>query len=196
VRVWIGEDLIRKCNESDCQAIYSVINEAAKAYKGAIPEDRYNDPCMPMQELRSEMGEMTFFGYEKDGKLLAVAGFQQVRDVTLVRHVYVLPDHQRKGMGTELLSYIVQTASTRRILVGTWQAATWAIRFYEKNGFKLQPNKDQLLKEYWKIPERQIELSVVLGIEKTAKPQPRSWNKHNLNEKKIRIAQEKVFRPL
>jgi GNAT superfamily N-acetyltransferase len=191
----VGEDLIRKCNESDCEAIFNVINEAAKTYKGTVPEDHYADPYMPMQELRSEMREMMFFGYVRDGKLLAVAGCQQVRDVTLLRHVYVLPEHQRKGIGTKLLSYIVQTASTGRILVGTWQAATWAIRFYKKNGFKLQPNRDDLLREYWKIPQRQIELSVVLGIEKTAKPQPRSWDRHNLTEKKNRIAQERVFRP-
>jgi len=158
--------LIRECNERDAEEIFKVINEAGKAYRGAIPEDRYHEPYMPMQELRKEMGEMTFFNYEEEGTLLGVAGYQQVKDVTLVRHVYVLPEHQRRGVGAQLLNHIMQISRTRRILVGTWEAATWAIRFYEKHGFKLLPNKDQLLREYWKIPERQIELSIVLGIEK------------------------------
>ena len=145
-----------------------MINEAAKAYKDLIPKDRYSEPYMPMPDLRNEMRKMTFLGYEEERKLLGVAGYQQVKDVTLVRHVYVLSEQQRKGVGSQLLNQTIQVAKTRRILVGTWQAATWAIRFYEKHGFKLQPNKDELLREYWRIPERQIQLSVVLGIEKTA----------------------------
>jgi len=145
-----------------------VINEAAKTYKDLIPKDRYSEPYMPMPDLRNEMRKMTFLGYEEERKLLGVAGYQQVKDVTLVRHVYVLSEQQRKGVGSQLLNQSIQVAKTRRILVGTWQAATWAIRFYEKHGFKLQPNKDELLREYWRIPERQIQLSVVLGIEKTA----------------------------
>ncbi len=95
-----------------------------------------------------------------------VAGYQPVMDVTLVRHLYVLPEYRRSGIGGELLRHVVGVANTRRILVGTWVAAEWAIRFYEKNGFKLQLNKDELLRRYWKIPERQVDLSVVLGIEK------------------------------
>jgi GNAT superfamily N-acetyltransferase len=160
--------LIRKCGEDDREAIFIVINEAAKAYKDLIPKDRYSEPYMSMPDLRNEMGKMTFFGYEEEGKLLGIAGYQQVKDVTLVRHVYVLSEEQRRGVGSQLLNQTIQVAKTRRILVGTWQAATWAIRFYEKHGFKLQPNKDELLREYWRIPERQIQLSVVLGIEKTA----------------------------
>lgn len=144
-----------------------MINEAAKAYKDTIPRDRYTEPYMPRPELQSEMGEMTFFGYEEDGKLRGVAGYQEIKDVTLLRHVYVHPEQQRRGIGSQLLNQTVQVAKTRRVLVGTWQAATWAIRFYEKHGFKLQPDKDRLLREYWRIPERQIQLSVVLGIEKT-----------------------------
>lgn len=144
-----------------------MINEAAKAYKDLIPKDRYSEPYMPMPELRNEMRKMTFFGYEEEGKLLGVSGYQQVKDVTLVRHVYVLSEQQRRGVGSQLLNQTMQVAKTRRVLVGTWQAATWAIRFYEKHGFKLQPDKDRLLREYWRIPKRQIQLSVVLGIERT-----------------------------
>ena len=160
--------MIRKCGEDDREAIFIVINEAAKAYKHLIPKDRYTEPYMPMPDLRNEMRKMTFLGYEEERKLLGVAGYQQVKDVTLVRHVYVLSQQQRRGVGSQLLNQSIQVAKTRRILVGTWQAARWAIRFYEKHGFKLQPNKDDLLREYWRIPERQIQLSVVLGIEKTA----------------------------
>jgi len=158
--------LIRKCGKEDREAIFKVINEAAKAYKGVIPEDRYGEPYMPMGELLTEMDEMTFFGYYEGERLLGVAGYQEVKDVSLIRHVYVVPERQRTGIGTQLLNHLMRTSKPQRILVGTWRAAKWAIHFYEKHGFKLQPNKDQLLREYWKIPERQIELSVVLGIEK------------------------------
>jgi N-acetylglutamate synthase-like GNAT family acetyltransferase len=121
---------------------------------------------MSLQELRREMSEMTFFGHEEEGKVLGVAGYQPVKDVTLVRHIYVLPEHQRRGIGSKLLSYLMGMATSRQILVGTWEAATWAIRFYEKHGFKLLPNKNELLRRYWKIQERQIEPSIVLGKER------------------------------
>jgi len=155
--------LIRKCSQEDKAEIFKIINESAKAYKGVIPEDRYHEPYMPLEKLRREMSEVAFFGYEQEGKLLGVAGHQPVKDVTLVRHIYVLPEHQRRGIGSELLSHLVRIATSPQILVGTWEAATWAIRFYEKHGFRLLPNKDELLRRYWKIPERQIELSIVLS---------------------------------
>ena len=161
------QDLIKKCNQKDEKVILKIINESAEAYRGVIPEDRYHEPYMPTEELRNEMNEMTFFAYQEKGKILGVAGYQPVKDVTLVRHIYVLHEHQRRGIGGKLLSHIIRIATTRRILVGTWKAATWAIHFYEKHGFRLQPNKDELLREYWKIPERQIDLSVVLAIDKS-----------------------------
>ncbi len=141
-----------------------MINKSAVAYKGVIQYDCYHEPYMSRKELQKEMSVMTFFGHEVEGRILGVAGFQPVRDVTLLRHVYVLPEHQRKGIGRNLLNHIKEIATTQ-LLVGTWKAATWAIRFYEKNGFTLFQNKDELLRKYWKIPEKQIELSVVLGID-------------------------------
>lgn len=161
--------MIEKCSSKDEEAIFNVINESAMVYKGVIPEDRYHEPYMPLRELQKEMSEMTFFGYREEGRLVGVAGYQQIVDVTLVRHVYVLPGYQRKGIGERLLNEIMRVANTQRILVGTWTTATWAIRFYEKNGFKLLPDKDQLLRKYWKIPERQIETSIVLGVEKSSR---------------------------
>ena len=169
--------MIRRCDQKDEQAIFQIINESAKAYKGVIPADRYREPYMPLDELRKEMSEMTFFGYEEGGGLLGVAGFQPVREVTLVRHTYVLPKHQRKGIGGRLLSHIKQRTATQRILVGTWKDATWAIRFYEKHGFRLLRNKDELLRKYWRIPERQIELSVVLGMDLPR--EVRVWQRSN-----------------
>ena len=157
---------IRNCEHTDESEILSIINESAGAYQNVIPSDRYHEPYMLTNELRREMGEMTFFGYEQDSRLLGVVGFQPVKDVTLVRHLYVRPQYQRHGIGRKLTEHVIDLAKTRRILVGTWQAATWAIEFYKRRGFKLLPNKDELLREYWKIPERQIELSVVLGFEK------------------------------
>jgi GNAT superfamily N-acetyltransferase len=156
--------LIRKCSQDDEPTILSIINESAKAYGDTIPEDRYHEPYMSLQELRDEMSEMIFFGYQEDDGLLAVAGYQPVKDVTLLRHIYVLPEHQRRGIGGKLLNHIISIATTREVLVGTWSAATWAIRFYQKHGFRLAPDKDELLRKYWRIPERQIELSVVLVI--------------------------------
>jgi len=156
--------VIRKCHSQDEAEILNVINEAAKAYSGAIPEDRYHDPYMPLSELRREMGEMTFFGHEEARKLLGVGGYQPIKDVSLVRHLYVLPEHQKKGIGTNLLNHIRSIATGQQLLVGTWEAATWAIAFYEKHGFRLQENKTELLRKYWTIPDRQVDLSVVLAI--------------------------------
>jgi len=157
--------MIRKCQPNDAERIYFIINEAAKAYEGAIPADCYQQPYMPMDELKQEMGRMTFFGWEVNGELVGVTGFQPVRDVTLIRHAYVLPRWQRQGIGSKLLGHLKGLVTTSRLLVGTWADASWAIDFYEKHGFSLLPNKDELLKTYWDIPQRQIETSVVLGIE-------------------------------
>ena len=157
--------MIRKCQPSDIARMYFIINEAAKAYDGAIPPDCYHQPYMPADELNREMNQMTFFGWEAHGELVAVMGFQPVRDVTLIRHAYVLPEYQRQGIGDKLLSYLRNLVATSRLLVGTWADASWAIAFYEKRGFSLMPDKDGLLKTYWNISRRQIETSVVLGIE-------------------------------
>jgi GNAT superfamily N-acetyltransferase len=157
--------MISKCQPGDSERIYSIINEAARAYAGAIPADCYQQPYMPRDELKQEMGRMTFFGWEVDGELVAVMGFQRVKDVTLIRHAYVLPQWQKRGIGSKLLDYLKGMAATHRLLVGTWADASWAIAFYQKHGFRLMPDKDELLKAYWDIPERQIETSVVLGIE-------------------------------
>ena len=156
--------MIRICKPSDRESICRVINDAASAYKDVIPSDRWHEPYMPLAELKREMKEMTFFGWEEEGMLLGVMGFQPVGDVALIRHTYVLRDQQRRGIGSSLLSY-AKGLTEKRLLVGTWSDATWAIRFYEKNGFRLLPNKDELLRRYWHIPPRQIETSVVLGLE-------------------------------
>jgi len=156
--------VIRECQSGEVKEIYSIINEAAKAYQGVIPADRYHQPYMPMDELKREMKQMTFFGEEINGELVGVMGFQPVRDVTLIRHTYVLPQWQRRGIGSNLLGYLEQLVATPRLLVGTWAEARWAIAFYQKHGFHLLPDKDELLRTYWNIPQRQVETSVVLGI--------------------------------
>ncbi len=158
--------MIRELSVKDEHIIYSIVNEAAGAYKGVIPNDCYHEPYMPKEELRHEMKSMTFFGWDEKGKIVGVMGFQPVRDVTLIRHAYVLPDFQRQGVGIKLLNHLRQLTHTKWLLVGTWAAASWAIDFYRKQGFALMPNKDELLATYWDIPQRQIETSVVLGIER------------------------------
>jgi len=145
--------------------MYLIINEAARAYQGVIPADCYHQPYMPMEELEREMKQMTFFGWEASGELVGVMGFQPVKDVTLIRHAYVLPRWQKQGIGSRMLNHLKGLVTTPRLLVGTWADAYRAITFYQKHGFQLMPNKDELLKTYWNIPQRQIETSVVLGME-------------------------------
>jgi GNAT superfamily N-acetyltransferase len=157
--------MIRSLLPSDFDAILKVINDAAQAYKGVIPDDRWKEPYMSAGELREEIGAgVRFFGWVEGGHLLGVAGIQALKDTTLIRHAYVLTGCQREGIGTRLLEYLIRLAGTREVLVGTWAEATWAIRFYEKHGFELLSSreKDRLLRAYWSIPERQIETSVVL----------------------------------
>ena len=157
--------MIRECQPGETKRIYYIINEAAKAYEGAIPADCYHQPYMPMDELEQEMKQMTFFGMEVNGELVGVMGFQPIKDVTLIRHTYVLPRWQRQGISSKLLNNLKCLVTTSRLLVGTWADARWAIAFYEKHGFRLLPNKDELLRTYWNIPRRQVKTSVVLGIE-------------------------------
>jgi N-acetylglutamate synthase-like GNAT family acetyltransferase len=156
---------MRKCSSEDFEVIYSIINHAAKAYKGVIPDDCWKEPYMSKDELQREIDEgVEFFAYEKDGELVGVMGLQHIQDVALIRHSYVHPLKQNQGIGRKLLFHL-QRQTTRPILIGTWARAVWAVRFYEKNGFQLvsTEEKDRLLKRYWSIPERQIESSVVLA---------------------------------
>ena len=156
--------MLRKCQLGDIDRIYLIINEAAKAYEGAIPADCYHQPYMPRDELEREWKQITFFGWEINGELVGVMGFQPIKDVTLIRHAYVLPRWQKQGIGSKLLNHLKGLATSPRLLVGTWADAHWAITFYQKHGFSLLPNKDELLKTYWDIPRRQIETSIVMSI--------------------------------
>lgn len=158
--------MIRKCTQNDFGAIYSIINEAAQAYKGFIPKDCWKEPYMSQNELRHEIEQgVQFWGYD-DGMLIGVMGLQSVLDVTLIRHAYVLKNKQKTGIGGKLLEFLRRQTS-QPILIGTWEAAVWAVSFYEKHGFHLVPQrkKNQLLKKYWCVPDRQIETSVVLANE-------------------------------
>jgi N-acetylglutamate synthase-like GNAT family acetyltransferase len=157
--------MIRKCEERDFEQIWEIINDAAQVYRGIIPSDRYSEPYMSRQELRRQMEEaVIFWGYEEDGMLLAVMGMQRVKDVTLVRHAYVRGGQQKRGIGGALLGHL-RAMTNDPVLIGTWHAAFWAIRFYEQHGFvQVTPQeKDRLLRTYWNVPERQIETSVVLA---------------------------------
>jgi GNAT superfamily N-acetyltransferase len=156
---------IRPCRDDERAAIVAIVNAAAQAYRGVIPADRWHDPYMPADALDGEIAAgVVFWGHEEDGTLLGVMGLQGVRDVDLIRHAYVLPGLQRRGIGGALLGHL-RLLGTRRMLVGTWAAADWAIRFYERHGFALTSpaQKTVLLKTYWSIPDRQIETSVVLA---------------------------------
>jgi len=157
--------MIRECLEDDFEAIYEIINDAAQAYRGIIPPDRWHDPYMPRKELLEEISSgVVFLGYEKEGELVGVMGTQDLQDVTLIRHAYVLTAHRNQGIGGELLGQIMGRA-TRPVLIGTWAAAFWAIRFYERHGFTVvsPAEKERLLRKYWSLPDRQIVTSVVLA---------------------------------
>lgn len=157
--------MIRKCTNHDFNSIYAIINDAAQAYKGVIPEDCWKEPYMCRDELSHEIGQgVQFWGYDDNGELIGVMGMQNVLDVTLIRHAYVLKSKQKTGIGGKLLEFLRRQTS-RPILIGTWEAAFWAVHFYERHGFNFVPQreKEQLLKKYWSVPDRQIETSVVLA---------------------------------
>lgn len=156
---------IRPCRDDEQPAILAIINAAAAAYRCAIPADRWHEPYMAAGELEREIDQgVVFWGYEVDDALIGAMGIQAAGEVDLIRHAYVLPASQRAGVGRELLAHL-RLLSTRRMLVGTWAAAEWAIRFYRRNGFEqVSPEcKTVLLQTYWTIPDRQIETSVVLA---------------------------------
>jgi GNAT superfamily N-acetyltransferase len=162
--------MIRRCDDYDFEMIWAIINDGAYAYKGVIPEDRWTEPYMSANELRHEIDNgVAFWGYEEGGRLLGVMGYQQVQDVTLIRHAYVATSSQKQGIGAHLLSHL-RKLSPGPVLIGTWSNAGWAIRFYERHGFQIvrPEQKDRLLRQYWTVPERQIEASVVLA-------DPRWW---------------------
>jgi len=159
--------MIREISSSDFDALYRVVNDAAQAYRGVIPDDRWKEPYMPKEELKKEIDAgIEFYGWIENCDVIGVMGIQRVKDVTLIRHAYVLTEHQRKGIGGRLLKHLIDLTESPEILIGIWKDADWAIHFYEKHGFELvsQKEKKKLLRKYWDIPDRQIETSVVLKL--------------------------------
>jgi GNAT superfamily N-acetyltransferase len=164
---------IRASRPADRDAIYAIVNDAAQAYKGVIPADRWHEPYMPMDELEREIADgIQFWIGEDDGHPLGVMGIQDKGDVALVRHAYVSTARQRTGVGSKLLRHI-EGVTAKPILIGTWKDATWAIAFYQRHGYRLvsEPEKDALLGRYWSIPARQVETSVVL-VDRRYTPRP------------------------
>jgi N-acetylglutamate synthase-like GNAT family acetyltransferase len=157
--------MIRHCAGDDFDIVFEIINDAAQAYKGIIPADRWKEPYMPKHELQEQIQEgVEFWGEEEAGQLVGVMGIQPGTEVTLIRHAYVRTAYRQRGVGGRLLAFLLSRA-TNPVLIGTWADATWAIDFYLKHGFALvtPQMKDLLLRKYWSIPERQVETSVVLA---------------------------------
>jgi GNAT superfamily N-acetyltransferase len=157
--------MIRRCDDRDFEMIWSIINDGAQAYKGVIPADCWTEPYMSRDKLRAEIEDgVTFWGFEENKALIGVMGIQSVKDGTLIRHAYVRTDGQKKGIGGRLLTQLLKLAHGP-VLIGTWTDAVWAIRFYEKHGFHVvtPEQKERLLRRYWKIPDRQVQTSVVLA---------------------------------
>jgi len=167
--------MIRKSVDDDFAAMLAIINDAARAYRGVIPADRWHEPYMPADELSKEIASgVVFWVAEQEGQLAGLMGIQEKGDVALVRHAYVASDMQKSGVGTTLLRH-VQSLSDKPILIGTWAAAAWAIEFYRRNGFTVVSTrqKDRLLRKYWSIPARQVETSVVLADRRWMESQQR-----------------------
>ncbi len=157
--------IIRESDSADFAEMLAIINDAARAYRGVIPADRWHEPYMPAAELAKEIAAgVVFWVAEQDGRVIGVMGIQDKGDVALVRHAYVVTTTQRSGIGTKLLRH-VESLIDKPILIGTWADASWAIDFYQRNGFSMvsQAHKDRLLQTYWSIPARQVETSVVLA---------------------------------
>jgi len=157
-------DMIRKSLNSEFDTIYEIINDASTAYKGKIPEDRWKEPYMDEHELREQIADgVEFWCYHQDNTILGVMGIQHKSDVTLIRHAYVRTTARNNGIGGKLLKHL-SALTNKPILIGTWANANWAINFYVKNGFRQVSHieKEELLREYWNIPLRQMETSVVL----------------------------------
>jgi GNAT superfamily N-acetyltransferase len=160
--------MIRCCDNGDSERVWTIINDGAQAYKGMIPADQWAEPYMSLEEMQSEISDgVVFWGFEDGRELVGVMGIQKVQDVTLIRHAYVRSGWQKRGIGAQLLAHL-RGLTHDPILIGTWADAVWAIRFYEKHGFRMVSfaDKDRLLKKYWSIPERQRETSVVLADSK------------------------------
>lgn len=156
---------IRRLSDDDVAAALDVINAAATAYRGVVPEPFDREPYMRRPELVEALNEMQFYG-AVGGRLVGVVGLQERADVSLVRHLYVRPGAQREGVGTALLEAALERAGSTTVLVGTWEAAGWAVAFYEQHGFELLGTDVELLSTYWDIPTAQLKASVVLRHER------------------------------
>jgi N-acetylglutamate synthase-like GNAT family acetyltransferase len=167
--------MIRRCDQKDFAVILEIINDAAQAYKGVIPADRWHEPYMSRRQLQKEIhAGVIFWGLEEKGRLIGVMGIQDKEEVTLIRHAYVRSRLRNHGVGSRLLR-LLESMTEKPTLIGTWADAIWALSFYQKNGYRLvsTDEKNHLLKKYWTIPERQIETSIVLAGTR--------WKKSNFN---------------
>ena len=160
--------MIRQTKQADFEKILNIINDAAIAYKGIIPPDRWKEPYMSENELANQIEEgVEFTGFYINDELIGVMGIQDRVQVNLIRHAYVRTIKRKSGIGSKLIQHLL-SITDKPVLIGTWSAAMWAISFYQKHGFKLvsEEEKNRLLRRYWSIPERQVETSIVLANSK------------------------------
>jgi N-acetylglutamate synthase-like GNAT family acetyltransferase len=187
--------LIRRSVDEDFARILAIVNDAAHAYRGVIPPDRWREPYMPSEELATEIAAgVVFWIAEQEGRLSGVMGIQDKGDVALVRHAYVATTTQRSGVGTRLLRH-VEGLVDKPILIGTWAAASWAIEFYRRNGFTVVPtdHKDSLLRTYWSIPARQIETSVVLANRRWMETSPMECSSDRITSGSMELRERVLY---
>jgi GNAT superfamily N-acetyltransferase len=146
---------IREFDSADFEGVYGVINEAARAYRAVLPAEAYHDPQMTRDELLREVRRIKFLLYSENNRVLGVMGYEYVHDVALIRHAYVLPEAQRKGVGNLLAKVeeaITKSRRVNRIIIGTYKTATWAISFYRKHGYHESASPETALTKYYDIP--------------------------------------------
>jgi len=157
---------IEELRKAEFAEALEVLNEAAKPYKNVLPPEAYKEPQMSLEEFSSEAGRIKFLTAKLDGKIVGIMGYEYVGDAALIRHGYVKPSHQRMGIGSTLLKIIEgrirKEGKVKKMIVGTYKRAYWAISFWSKYGFMLLDNSEEVLRRYYDIPEVQIRNSIAM----------------------------------
>jgi GNAT superfamily N-acetyltransferase len=151
----------RALTSADRDDAVEVINAAARWYRDFLPVDELHDPEMTPAQWTIESRRMTWHGAFVGGRLVGVVGLEYTKDVALMRHAYVRPDHQRFGIGSALLDAVEASVDgVRRIIAGTYRDNHKARGLLEKRGFQPSVDSESVLRTYYAIPEDRLLSSV------------------------------------
>lgn len=158
---------IRALTLADRDAALEVINSAARWYRGFLPPEEVHDPEMTAAQWDEEARRLTWYGGFLDGALVGVMGLEYAHDAALLRHAYILPEHQHRGIGLRLGEHLEDLVrreragrGLRRIIVGTYARNYKARGALEKMGYRLSTDSAAVLREYYAIPEDRLRASV------------------------------------